>query len=43
LSLETFGALRPADRAALEVEGSRLLAFAAEGSDPVIVVETSTS
>jgi hypothetical protein len=43
LSIHPFDALRPGDRAALEVEGARLLAFAASGSDPDIVVETSSS
>ena len=43
LSILPFDALRPDDRAALELEGARLLAFAASGSDPEIVVETSSS
>ena len=43
LSILPFNALRPDDRAALEREGTRLLAFAASGSDPEIVVETSSS
>ena len=43
LSIRPFDALRPDDRAALELEGAGLLAFAATGSDPDIVVETSSS
>ena len=43
LAIHPFDALRPDDRAALELEGARLLAFAASGSDPEIVVETSSS
>jgi hypothetical protein len=43
LLIRPFDALRPDDRAALELEGARLLAFAARGSDPDIVVETSPS
>jgi DNA glycosylase AlkZ-like len=43
LSIHPFEDLRPGDRAALEREGARLLAFAATGSDPDIVVETSPS
>jgi hypothetical protein len=43
LSIHPFDALRSDDRAALELEGARLLAFVASGSDPVIVVETSPS
>jgi len=43
LSIRPFDNLRPDDRAALELEGERLLAFAATGSDPDIVVETSSS
>jgi hypothetical protein len=43
LSIRPFDALRPEDRAALEIEGARLLAFSATGSDPDIVVETSSS
>src|SRR6187200_1732419 len=43
LSIRPFDALRPADRAALELEGAHLLAFAASGSDPDIVVDTSPS
>ncbi len=43
LSIHPFEALRPDDRAALELEGARLLEFAAKGSDPDIVVETYPS
>jgi hypothetical protein len=43
LSIRAFDALRADDRAALELEGAGLLAFAASGSDPDIVVETSSS
>src|SRR4029079_7465085 len=43
LSIRPFDNLRPDDRAALELEGERLLAFAATGSDPDIVVEASSS
>ena len=40
LTIEPFEPLRPADREALEVEGARLLDFAADGFEPVIVMET---
>ena len=43
LAIHPFDALRPDDRVALELEGARLLAFAAPGFDPEIVVETSPS
>ena len=43
LSIRTFGAVRTDDRAAIEAEGARLLAFAAKGFEPDIVVETMTS
>src|SRR6188472_968016 len=43
LSIHSLETLRPGDRAALEVEGARLLAFAATGSEPEIVGETSPS
>jgi hypothetical protein len=43
LSIHPFHVLRPDDRVALELEGARLLTFAARGSDPDIVVETSPS
>ena len=40
LTVETFEPLRPADRHPLEIEGARLLDFAAGGFEPVIVMET---
>jgi hypothetical protein len=43
LTIVSFGALRAADRAALEDEGGRLLAFAAKGFRPEIVTEISTT
>jgi hypothetical protein len=41
--MESFEPLRRADRQALEVEGARLLAFVADGFEPVIVMETMAS
>jgi len=43
LTIESFQALASADREALEVEGARLLGFVADGFEPVIVMETSTT
>jgi hypothetical protein len=43
LSIHPFEALRRDDRDGLELEGARLLAFAAGGFDPDIVVATSPS
>jgi hypothetical protein len=43
LSIQPFDSLRPDDRATLELEGTRLLAFAARGSDPDIEVEAPLS
>jgi hypothetical protein len=43
LVLEPFTALVPRDRAELETEGAGLLAFAATGLDPDVVVETQST
>ena len=43
LTARPFETLRAVDRAALEGEGAHLLAFAAKGFDPDVVVETRTT